>query len=54
MLPKYKSTETESRSLVAGDWGEGRRGSDCLIGQGLLWGDENVLELDRSGRCTAL
>ena len=28
--------------------------SDCLMGTGSLWGDENIIDLDDSDGCPAL
>ena len=44
--------ETESRLVVAKGWEEGGIGSNSY--QVYLWGDENILELDRGGGCTTL
>ena len=46
-----KSTETEERVVGRGCVRREWRG--CVIGQGSFWG-EDVLQLDRSGGCTAL
>lgn len=43
-----KSTERESRLLVARGWGK-KRGAMTSWVWGSLWGEENVLELDRCG-----
>jgi len=48
-----KSTERESKLVVARGWGEGD-GSDCLWVLGVFEGDENVLQLNSGDSCTTL
>lgn len=50
-----KSIKTESTLLDASDWGGAGKREWLLNGYGVfLWGDENVLELDRGGGCMTL
>lgn len=51
-----KSTETESRTVVAQDWGAGLESGEQLLDgyRDFFWGDENVLQLVRGGGCITL
>ena len=54
--PEWVNSETEPRpgnTLPETGRGQRRMRSNCLMGLGCPSGDENVLELDRSGGYTA-
>ena len=42
-----ESIKSESTSVFSRGLGESQMRSGCFMGAGFLWGDENVLELDR-------
>ena len=49
--PEQVNVETENRPA----WPRaGGTGNDCLVIMGSFGGDENMLELNRSGGCTTL
>ena len=49
-----KSTDMESKSVVARCWGEEGMETDCFGYGVFFWGDDNVSEVNRDNGCTIL